>query len=301
MPTTRTLRRPSRCTGAALLTAAAIVGTGVALTASGTLNPTAAHRSPRTDRVQVAAAETAAKATVPAGTRYYATADMSGESGTVTDGTSYTLTCRTDTGVAKPVVGIVIPGIGEVYVPGSSAPTPSGGIGLRPCPTDTSSDPAPAPGKYAAEDCAKWVSTQKLMEDFVKEWISNNAETWAEKLTAKGDPATPAPAGSPMVTDALSNASDAFYDKADAFLSAFRDALKDYPETYEDCQKQAEGADEPEWEDDGLAHMEEEGLSDELREWLETAVDETANLVADAAKNGVGSDDCAHSGTSSQC
>lgn len=305
MSAARLFRRPSWRTAATLLTATAIVGTGAGLSASGVLTSTAGHQV-RPDRIHVAAADVAASAaapaasaTVPVGTQYYKTSDLSGRpSGSITDGsTSYPLTCRTDTGV-KPV-GIVIPGIGSVYVPGSSVGTTANTTGLQPCPTT-------APGtngspKYAAEDCARSVSTQQLMEDFVKNWISNNAESWAGKLTAKGDEDPPAPANSQIVDDALQNASTAFYDEADAFLGAFKDALKDYPETYEDCQEETDGSSEPAWEEDAFQHMDDEDVSGTLREWLETAVDAIADTVADAAQNGISSDDCQHTGTSPQC
>lgn len=107
-----------------MLTAVAIVATGAGLSASGALTPTAGHPV-RTDRIHMAA-DAAAPVTVPVGTPYYQSADLSGgASGTVTDGsTSYPLTCRADTGV-RPVVGIVIPGVGSVYVPGSPSAPPA--------------------------------------------------------------------------------------------------------------------------------------------------------------------------------
>lgn len=298
MPASRLFHRPSRRTSAAVLTAAAIVATGAGLSASGALTPTAGHPV-RTDRIHMAA-DAAAPVTVPVGTPYYQSSDLSGgASGTVTDGsTSYPLTCRTDTGV-KPVVGIVIPGVGSVYVPGSSVGT-TGGTGLQPCPTTIGTGTNGSP-TYAAEDCARSMSTEQLMEDFIKNWISNNAETWAGMLTAKADPDVPAPAGSQIVTDVLHNTSASFYDEADAFLSAFKDALKNYPETYQDCPEKTEGGSEPDWEEDAFRHMDDEDTTGTLREWLERAVDAIADTVADAAKNGISSDDCKHTGTSTQC
>ena len=43
--------------------------------------------------------------------------------------------------------------------------------------------------------------------------------------------------------------------------------------------------------------MDDEDTTGTLREWLERAVD----AITDAAKNGISSDDCKHTGTSTQC
>ena len=229
-------RRPSLRVTAALLTATAIVGTGVGLKTSGALPELTGHRA--------------------------ATAKIS----SVADAVA----CRPGTGT------VVDPGTGTVGL---------GGTGVANCPGGSGTSAGAPIGGYTAEQCWLATTSEEAFKEFMKNWISNNAQRWATELQNQGVNPAPAPTDQ-RVDDAFTKMEQSFYDSTSAFAQALGSAAQSDNERVSDCNASDDGL-EPNWMDEAFGQAVD--LQNETPWWLEQAEQALVQAVAQiACDNGGG-------------
>ncbi|MEU9452510.1 hypothetical protein [Streptomyces sp. NPDC048277] len=228
--------RPSLRVTAALLTATAIVGTGVGLKTSGALAGLTGHPSHAAQIRSVAD----------------------------------TVACAPGAGT-DPVV--VNPGTGTVGV-GQGADCPQG---------PGSSAGAPI-GGYSALQCWQATTSEEAFKEFMKNWISNNAQRWATELQNKGVNPAPAPTDQ-SVDDAFAKMEQSYYDSTSAFAQALTSAAESDNERVSDCTASDDGL-EPNWMDEAFGQAVD--LRNETPWWLEQAEQALVQAVAQTACDNAG-------------
>lgn len=203
------------------------------------------------------------------GVKVYRAPDLSGTPLGTINNTNVTATCRT------PGIGIQIlypagtAGIGYIAAP----PTMPGNLIACPAPPANKTGNT---GQSTAAQCAAREPNEVLFSEFIKNWILNNADTWASDLSALGD-TNPPTSNSQIVADALAKASSSLYDENSAFASAVKSVLEQESlTTYPDCNDQADG-EQAQWKKDlfnRLADQVTHGL-------LKAALQQIENAIAD--------------------
>ena len=274
---------PSRRTAAAL-GAVAIVAAGAGLDASGALN----QGPGQTAHIRVASADSALTLTLTTGlnTEVYATADLSGTPLGTTSGASVKATCRAPSGGIQILYPTGIGGVGYIPAPSTLPGTLVG------CPTLPAGTSGATGQSTTAAQCVAQQSDDVLFSEFIKNWILNNAETWASDLAAQGDQ-NPPTSDSQIVATVLREASSSLYDQSSAFAEAVRSALQqEASSSYPDCNDQADGQ-QAQWKKDlfnRLADQVVSGLLKATLKQIESAIAAQANSQPAGQRQSQGTD-----------
>jgi hypothetical protein len=268
----------------AALSAVAIAGAGAGLRTSSALS----EGSGQIAHIRVAAADASSTLTLSAdpGTEVYAAPDLSGIPLGTTSSAGVTATCRTPIGGVQILYPAGTGGIGYIAAPSTLPGT------LIDCPALPGSTTG-ANGQSTAAQCVAQQTDDVLFSEFIKNWILNNAETWASDLTAQGDTHNPPTADSQIVSDALSMASSSLYDESSAFADAVKSALRqEILTTYPDCNDPADGQ-EAQWKKDLFNHLADRvtnGLLKATLQQIESAVAAEANSQSGSQQQDQGKD-----------
>ncbi|MGW3450790.1 hypothetical protein [Streptomyces sp. NPDC001076] len=175
-------------------------------------------------------------------------------------------------------------GTGTVVDPGTGT-VGLGGTGSVNCPGGSGTSGGAQIGGYTAEQCWLATTSEEAFKEFMKNWISNNAQRWATELQNQGVSPAPAPTDQ-RVDDAFSKMEQSFYDSTSAFAQALSSAAQSDNERVSDCSASDDGL-EPDWMDEAFGQAVD--LQNETPWWLEQAEQALVQAVAQiACDNGGG-------------
>ncbi|MCO5998643.1 hypothetical protein [Actinoallomurus rhizosphaericola] len=187
------------------------------------------------------------------------------------------------------------PSTGIGYVPAPWVTTP-GGVRVGPCGGDLGQGTG-ANEQKDTQQCAALLANarqiieaetdQVLFSQFITNYIENNAQRWAAALVAAGDDKAPAPADSALVSDAINKVAASSYDIVNATVEAFKKLAEEgvrVPAV--DCSNRSQDDVALRLKDDTFKRLAEK--TD--KGFLEKLLGQIAGIVADAARNGVSSD-----------